>query len=174
MLSRLWAASLKESVFVPTHVEIWTQHDSPLPWKLINLPNSPPSSAPWGEKTAHLDSSPAGPERWQVMRVVWCLEPLKRSSLAVQTVGWAGRAAVTCSPFFTLILAGGHRSSLNSWTGSEGEHKGRKMPASGPARPGSGLNVLLPILSPRRTPSQHSSHPAALLHSNRTTYDLPH
>lgn len=35
---------------------------------------------------------------------MWCLEPLKRSSLAVQKVGWTGRAAITCNPLFTLIL----------------------------------------------------------------------
>ena len=35
------------------------------------------------------------------------MEPLKRSSLAVQRAGWAGRAAFTCSPFFTLILGKG-------------------------------------------------------------------
>lgn len=35
---------------------------------------------------------------------MWCLEPLKRSSLAVQSVGWTGRAAITCNPLFTLIL----------------------------------------------------------------------
>lgn len=53
--------------------------------------------------------------RWHVMTVVWCLEPLKRSSLAVQRLGWAGRAAVTCSPFFTLILGRGHRPSVSRW-----------------------------------------------------------
>lgn len=66
------------------------------------------------------------PARWQVMRVVWCLEPLKRSSLAVQRLGWAGRAAVTCSPFFTLILGRGQRPSVSSWVLNHGLNEGHK------------------------------------------------
>lgn len=66
----------------------------------------PPRYPSWKEST-HLDFGSTGPTLWQVMSVVWCLEPLKRSSLAVQWVGWARRAAITCSPFFTLILEEG-------------------------------------------------------------------
>lgn len=91
--------------------------------------HQPSLLCPLVEETAHLASCPAGPARWQVMRVVWCLEPLKRSSLAVQRVGWAGRAAVTCSPFFTLILAGRTQVQFvkvgtELWTGSKGEEGG--------------------------------------------------
>lgn len=75
----------------------------PVPWSPSSA-HSAPSSARTGEPTTHLASGPVGPARWQVMRVVWCLEPLRRSSLAAQRAGWAGRAAVTCSPFFTLML----------------------------------------------------------------------
>lgn len=63
------------------------------------------------------------------MRVLWCLEPLTRSSLVVQSTGCAGRAATTCSPFFTLILGEGARaqgwnlhllSSQISWPSTQG------------------------------------------------------
>lgn len=89
---------------MPAYVGIWRQRGSPLPSGPLALQDHPALLCPSGKASTHLESGPAGLARWQVMRVVWCLEPLKRSILAVQRVGWARRAAVTCSPFFTLIL----------------------------------------------------------------------
>lgn len=93
-----------------------------------------------------------GPARWQVMRVVWCLEALKRSSLAVHRLGWAGRAAVTCSPFFTLILGRGRRPSVSrrvpDYGPNEEQLKGLQAPAS-----------RLASLTPVGTSCSPSSHP---------------
>lgn len=101
---------------------------APFPWAAeicSLLPPSPITAPPPrpGEGDAHLESSPVLPARWQMMRVVWCLEPLKRSSLAVQRLGWTGRAAVTCSPFFTLILERGPRPHVSGWVLSYGLSK---------------------------------------------------
>lgn len=103
------------------------------------------------------------------MRVVWCLEPLKRSSLEAQRVGWAGRAAVTCSPFFTLMLGEGKQGL------SRGRDPAGKTPAKPPGRVRSDYppprrqarkaqvsHVALPSPGPRTTPPLATGHRPSL------------
>lgn len=141
-----------------------------LPSSPINLPTCTlgPSLPSWKEST-HLEFGSTGPTRWQVMSVVWCLEPLKRSSLAVQRVGWARRAAITCSPFFTLILGEGTQVQfvmgrvvyVEVWAGLEQEDK-----------------ELWSESSPHHPPTQGDPSPcrSCLSHSSphsQSTYDSP-
>lgn len=124
-------------------------------WQPPSLgPQKPAHSFPCSsrEGVAHLESGPVGPARWQVMRVVWCLEALKRSSLVVHRLGWAGRAAVTCNPFLTLILGRGCRPSVSrrvpDYGPNEEQLKGLQAPAS-----------CLASLTPVGTSCSPSSHP---------------
>ena len=77
---------------------------------------------------------------------------MKRSSLAVHRLGWAGRAAVTCNPFFTLILGRGRRPSVSrrvpDYGPNEEQLKGLQAPAS-----------CLASLTPVGTSCSPSSHP---------------
>lgn len=179
-----YTASLKEPAPSPAHMGRRCRAQ-PVPWS-PSPARSPPSSARTGEPTTHLASGPAGPARWQVMRVVWCLEPLRRSSLAAQRAGCAGRAAITCSPFFTLMLRkdkqvqpvkAGARCGRDP-VGRRGLSLRRASPRSGPTilltisppeghSPSAGQPRSSPAPGPRTMPTGHRSRPGLAFRASR-------
>lgn len=93
----------------------------PIPRRISVSALSPP-----GVTGYYLQANWRPSSRRQVTTAVWCFEPLNLSSLAVHASGTAGRAARTCSPFFTLILKEA-RLRVRAWTPEETSPKAETL-----------------------------------------------